>query len=55
MRVVYRRSMRNFIGDIFDDIGCFFARYDFDSLASCFSRLAERTDPTRMEVADEGR
>ena len=47
--------MRKFIGDIFDDIGCFFARYDFDNAAWCFSRCAECIDPVRMEVTNEDR
>jgi len=42
--------MRRFIGDVFDDIGCFFARHNMGALASCFARLAEGTDPERMEV-----
>ena len=47
--------MRKFMGDIFDDIGCFFARYDFDNVACCFFRLAEYIDPARMEVVNESR
>ena len=41
--------MRKFIGDIFDDVGCFFARYNLDRAAFCFYSLAEWTDPDRME------
>ena len=43
--------MRKFIGDVSDDIGCFFARYDFDRPADFFATLAERIDPERV---DEG-
>ena len=48
--------MRKFVGDILDDVGCFFARYGLDRLASYFFRLAEYADPSRvrwpMKVGD---
>ena len=46
-----RVSMRKFIGDIFDDAGCHFARYDCDRTADFFATLAEHIDPSRV---DEG-
>ena len=46
-----RANMRKFIGDIADDVGCFFARYDFDRSADFFATLAEHIDPSRV---DEG-
>ena len=39
-----------FVGDIFDDLGCFAARHDFDRLASVLAKCAEVIDPTRMEA-----
>ena len=45
--------MRKFIGDIFDDIGCFFARHNLTRAAFCFYSLAEKTDPGRMEETNE--
>ena len=41
--------MMKTIGDIFDDLGCFFARYDFDRIGSFFAKCAEVADPDRME------
>ena len=37
------------IGDFFDDIGCWFARYDLDSLAAFFHKVSELIDPDRVE------
>jgi|ETNvirnome_6_100_1030635.scaffolds.fasta_scaffold04301_1 hypothetical protein len=39
---------RKFIGDVFDDVGCFFARYDFDRIAAFLSRCADCIDPARV-------
>ena len=47
--------MRKFVGDIFDDVGCFFARYNLDRAAFCFYSLAEKIDPDRMEEVNESR
>ena len=44
-------NMRKWIGDVFDDSGCFFSRYDFDRLATFFATCAEVVDPARI---DEG-
>ena len=41
--------MRKFAGDVFDDIGCFFARRDFDRTADFFATMAERIDISRVE------
>jgi hypothetical protein len=43
-------DMIKFIGDVFDDLGCFAARHDFDRLASALAKCAEAIDPSRMEA-----
>ena len=45
-----QNKMVKTIGDFFDDIGCWFARYDFDSLATFFHKVSELIDPDRMET-----
>ena len=37
------------IGDFFDDIGCWFARYELDSFAGFFHKISELIDPDRVE------
>jgi len=37
------------IGNFFDDIGCWFARYDIDPLATFFHKVSELIDPDRVE------
>ena len=37
------------VGDMFDDIGCWFANYDLDSLATFFHKISEFIDPDRVE------
>ena len=44
-------NMCKWFGDVFDDIGCFFSRHDFDRLAAFFATCAEVIDPARI---DEG-
>ena len=39
-----------FAGDIFDDLGCFAARHDFDRLAAVLAKCAEVIDPNRAEA-----
>ena len=39
-----------FAGDIFDDLGCFAARHDFDRLAAVLEKCAEVIDPNRVEA-----
>ena len=41
--------MNKFVGDVFDDIGCFFARHNLDRAAFCFYIIAQKIDPGRME------
>ena len=43
------KLMRKFIGDIFDDVGSFFARNYLDRAAFCFYNMAEWIDPNRLE------
>ena len=40
--------MKRFIGNVLDDIGCFFARYNFDRIAAFFSNCANWIDPARV-------
>jgi hypothetical protein len=41
--------MRKLIGDILDDIGCFFAWHGLERPAGTLARWAEVIDPARME------
>jgi len=41
--------MIKIIGDFFDDLGCWFARYEINLLASFFHKISEWIDPDRME------
>jgi len=38
------------IGDIFDDVGCWLANYELNSLASLFHKISELIDPDRVEL-----
>jgi hypothetical protein len=38
-----------FVGDIFDDLGCFAASHDFDRVATALAKCAEVIDPKRVE------
>ena len=44
--------MVKIIGDIFDDIGCWFARYELDSLASFFHKISGLIDPDRIQFCE---
>jgi hypothetical protein len=41
--------MKKFVGDVFDDIGCFFARCSFDYVGAFFAKCAEAIDAVRVE------
>jgi uncharacterized protein YozE (UPF0346 family) len=45
--------MKRFIGNVFDDVGCFFARHDFDRIAAFLSRCADYIDPARVADSEE--
>jgi len=41
--------MRKLVGDLFDDFGCFCARYNLDRVGAFLAKCAEVIDPKRVE------